>query len=92
MSLRTTGPNDTLHAIAEGVGDGDFGDEVLDCVAFDSARKWSGVSLVELGDWVLGAPDVLLPAGSETLEQAQPLEERGLRVLLLAAGDGASTI
>ncbi|WP_445445861.1 HAD-IC family P-type ATPase [Corynebacterium durum] len=85
-------PNDTLHAIAEGVGDEDFGDEVLDCVAFDSARKWSGVSLVELGDWVLGAPDVLLPAGSETLEQAQPLEERGLRVLLLAAGDGASTI
>ena len=49
-------PNDTLHAIAEGVGDEDFGDEVLDCVAFDSARKWSGVSLVELGDWVLGAP------------------------------------
>ena len=85
-------PNDTLHAIAEGVGDEDFGDEVLDCVAFDSARKWSGVSLVELGDWVLGAPDVLLPAGSETLEQAQPLEERGLRVLLLGAGDGASTI
>ncbi|WP_454964424.1 HAD-IC family P-type ATPase, partial [Corynebacterium durum] len=39
-------PNDTLHAIAEGVGDEGFGDEVLDCVAFDSARKWSGVSLV----------------------------------------------
>ena len=81
-------PNDTLHAIAEGVGDEDFGDEVLDCVAFDSARKWSGVSLVELGDWVLGAPDVLLPAGSETLEQAQPLEAGANRFELKRVGGG----
>ncbi|MFJ7422072.1 HAD-IC family P-type ATPase [Streptomyces uncialis] len=40
------------------------------------ARKVSG--------WLLGAPDVLLAEGDEALEATRELDERGLRVLLLA--------
>ncbi|MFG2992689.1 HAD-IC family P-type ATPase [Streptomyces sp. NPDC048257] len=55
---------------------------------FSSARKYSGASFSE-GDgenntWLLGAPDVLLPAGDPALDEISDLNERGLRVLLLA--------
>lgn len=54
---------------------------------FKSATKWSGVSYGEHGNWVLGAPDVLLAAGSPEAEQAEQIGAQGLRVLLLAASD-----
>ncbi|WP_329381207.1 HAD-IC family P-type ATPase [Streptomyces sp. NBC_01351] len=55
---------------------------------FSSARKYSGASFSE-GDgenntWLLGAPDVLLPAGDPALDEINDLNEQGLRVLLLA--------
>ncbi|WP_326589577.1 cation-translocating P-type ATPase [Streptomyces sp. NBC_01294] len=55
---------------------------------FSSARKYSGASFSE-GDgenntWLLGAPDVLLPAGDPALDEITDLNEQGLRVLLLA--------
>lgn len=34
--------------------------------------------------WLLGAPDVLLAEGDEALAATRELDERGLRVLLLA--------
>ncbi|HEX6337330.1 MAG TPA: HAD-IC family P-type ATPase [Jiangellaceae bacterium] len=55
---------------------------------FSSARKWSGATFSEPSGspstWLLGAPDVLLPAGDEALAQADALGARGMRVLLLA--------
>ncbi|MFD5075562.1 HAD-IC family P-type ATPase [Streptomyces sp. NPDC058371] len=55
---------------------------------FSSARKYSGATFSE-GDgetsaWLLGAPDVLLPAGDPALAETERLNEQGLRVLLLA--------
>lgn len=54
---------------------------------FKSATKWSGVSYGEHGNWVLGAPDVLLEAGSPEAEQAEQIGAQGLRVLLLGSSD-----
>ncbi|HEY7051041.1 MAG TPA: cation-translocating P-type ATPase [Mycobacterium sp.] len=54
---------------------------------FKSATKWSGVSYVDRGNWVIGAPDVLLDAGSPVAEKAESIGAQGLRVLLLAASD-----
>lgn len=56
---------------------------------FKSATKWSGVSYGEYGNWVIGAPDVLLDAASPAAERAEQIGAQGLRVLLLGAGDVA---
>ncbi|WP_051791433.1 cation-translocating P-type ATPase [Amycolatopsis jejuensis] len=56
-------------------------------VAFSSARRWSGASFGHNGQWVLGAPDVLLPAGSAESEQAHRIGSTGSRVLLLARAE-----
>ena len=54
---------------------------------FKSASKWSGVSFSEHGNWVIGAPDVLLDPASAAAEQAERIGAQGLRVLLLGRGD-----
>lgn len=54
---------------------------------FKSATKWSGASYGEHGNWVIGAPDVLLEPGSPIAEQAERIGAGGLRVLLLGATD-----
>ncbi|WP_197503278.1 cation-translocating P-type ATPase [Mycobacterium sp. E740] len=54
---------------------------------FKSATKWSGASYAEHGNWVIGAPDVLLEPGSEVAEQAEQIGASGLRVLLLGVTD-----
>ena len=54
---------------------------------FKSATKWSGASYGEHGNWVIGAPDVLLEPGSPVAEQAEQIGAQGLRVLLLGSGD-----
>jgi cation-transporting P-type ATPase E len=65
--------------------------------AFSSARRWSGAGFGADGDWVLGAPNVLLEAavvgdGSYRRDEAAALVDeqsrRGRRVLLLARTDG----
>ncbi|MHA7957424.1 HAD-IC family P-type ATPase [Streptomyces sp. L500] len=59
-----------------------------EALPFSSARKYSGASLHgpdgESGTWLLGAPDVLLPAGDPALTEVDGLNAQGLRVLLLA--------
>lgn len=40
---------------------------------FSSAKKWSGFSYGEHGDWLLGAPDVLLDPSSEDARVAEEL-------------------
>ncbi|OBS01982.1 magnesium-transporting ATPase [Mycobacterium gordonae] len=52
---------------------------------FKSATKWSGVSFGDHGNWVIGAPDVLLDPQSAAAEQAERLGAQGLRVLLLGS-------
>lgn len=52
---------------------------------FKSATKWSGASFREHGNWVIGAPDVLLDPVSPVAEQAEEVGAQGLRVLLLGS-------
>ncbi|MFD6172686.1 HAD-IC family P-type ATPase [Streptomyces coeruleorubidus] len=58
---------------------------------FSSARKYSGAAFSEAdgesSTWLLGAPDVLLPEDDPALAETERLNERGLRVLLLARVD-----
>lgn len=54
---------------------------------FKSATKWSGASYGEHGNWVIGAPDVLLDPASPAAEQAERIGAQGLRVLLLGSSD-----
>ncbi|MEU9374830.1 cation-translocating P-type ATPase [Streptomyces sp. NPDC048255] len=80
-------PNASLQAIIDAYPDSTEW-RCTESLPFSSARKYSGASFSE-GDgenntWLLGAPDVLLPAGDPALEEINDLNEQGLRVLLLA--------
>ncbi|MEU3273165.1 HAD-IC family P-type ATPase [Saccharomonospora sp. NPDC006951] len=79
-------PNASLAAIAEAFTD-DPGWTATAVAPFSSARKWSGASFGAEGDWVLGAPDVLLPPEREERAEAERIGERGLRVLLLGRAE-----
>ena len=54
---------------------------------FKSATKWSGMSYGDNGNWVIGAPDVLLDPASPAAEEAERIGAKGLRVLLLGSSD-----
>jgi cation-transporting ATPase E len=64
--------------------------------AFSSARRYSGAGFGEHGDWIMGAPNVLLDAvGDRDFERSRQAAElvdaqsrRGRRVLLVARTDG----
>ncbi len=65
--------------------------------AFSSAKRYSGTGFAEHGDWVLGAPNVLLEATGENgdnrghdraTEVVDEETRKGRRVLLLARTDG----
>lgn len=56
---------------------------------FKSATKWSGASYGDHGNWVIGAPDVLLDPASPEAEEAEQIGAHGLRVLLLGSSDTA---
>ncbi|MDH6198433.1 cation-transporting ATPase E [Mycobacterium frederiksbergense] len=79
-------PNASIAAIAEAYPDSP-GWQATATAPFKSATKWSGSSYGEHGNWVIGAPDVLLEPGSPVAEQAEQIGARGLRVLLLASSD-----
>ncbi|MDN5858738.1 MAG: cation-translocating P-type ATPase, partial [Pseudonocardia sp.] len=75
-------PNASLAAVVERCPDPGW--TVGATVPFSSARKWSGASFGDgRGHWLLGAPDVLLPAGSPERAAAEEAGAGGLRVLLL---------
>ncbi|MFJ1755647.1 HAD-IC family P-type ATPase [Kitasatospora sp. NPDC088134] len=81
-------PNPSMRAVVDAYGPPPEGRwRVLEAIPFSSARKWSGVQLLEPGgtegSWLLGAPDVLLPAGDPALAEVDELGAKGLRVLLL---------
>lgn len=73
----------------------------LSSVPFSSARKWSAVSFPSgtsvAGTWVLGAPEIVLTAGTAATDRAlgaaSVLAATGLRTLVLAHTDvTASTV
>ena len=58
-------------------------------IAFSSARKWSAVTAEGHGTWVLGAPEMVLPAPTDERQRAarssaDAAAAQGNRVLLLA--------
>ncbi|AVV42015.1 HAD-IC family P-type ATPase [Streptomyces sp. ID05-04B] len=80
-------PNASLKAIIDAYPDAEEW-RCTESLPFSSARKYSGASFNE-GDgesstWLLGAPDVLLAESDPALAETERLNERGLRVLLLA--------
>ncbi|MFF5717054.1 cation-translocating P-type ATPase [Streptomyces buecherae] len=80
-------PNASLQAIIDAYPEpADW--ECTAALPFSSARKYSGAALTEpsgeAGGWLLGAPDVLLPADDPALGEIEDLNTQGLRVLLLA--------
>src|SRR5271165_6323904 len=63
-----------------------------DVVPFSSARKWSAASFAGHGSWVLGAPELVLPASQDgPLSRAADLAAGGRRVLVLAHAPGPLT-
>lgn len=88
FSSSASSTNKTSEAIVEALGERKT--PVVEEVAFSSARKWSALSFSEehmTGAFVLGAPEVLQPHLTTTLDLALHLDEyvsAGMRVLLLA--------
>lgn len=80
-------PNASVQAIIEALPDAPQWTRT-GVAPFSSAKKWSGISFGEHGDWLLGAPDVLLDSDTEDARAAEELGAKGLRVLLLASSDG----
>ncbi|MEV6339824.1 HAD-IC family P-type ATPase [Nocardia vinacea] len=79
-------PNASVQAIGEELTDKPNWQHTA-VAPFSSAKKWSGFSYGEHGDWLLGAPDVLLDPSSEDARIAEELGSSGLRILLLARSD-----
>ena len=79
-------PNASMQAVAEAYPDPP-GWTAAAVAPFKSATKWSGASYGEHGNWVIGAPDVLLEPGSAVAAHAEEIGARGLRVLLLGSSD-----
>ena len=81
-----THPNASMQAVAEAFPDPP-GWTATAVAPFKSATKWSGVSFGDHGNWVIGAPDVLLDPSSPVAMRAEEIGRRGLRVLLLGSSD-----
>ncbi len=82
-------PNPTMDAIRDKCEDPGW--TVTEAVPFSSTRKWSAASFEGLGNFVIGAPEMLIPnlAGQVWWEEAKVETEQGSRVLLLAAAASA---
>ena len=79
-------PNASMQAIAEAYPQAP-GWTATAVAPFKSATKWSGASYGEHGNWVIGAPDVLLEPTSPVAARAEEIGAAGLRVLLLGSCD-----
>ncbi|MFN8038503.1 MAG: HAD-IC family P-type ATPase [Acidimicrobiales bacterium] len=95
MARADEDPNASMAAIAAEYTH-DPGWTPTGSVAFSSARKWSAAAFDGHGDWLLGAPDILVTnagadAAGEVDERVRHYAERGRRVLLLARAPGGLT-
>ncbi|WP_336033111.1 HAD-IC family P-type ATPase [Geodermatophilus sp. FMUSA9-8] len=89
------GGNATARALADAFPAAG-GAAAVDGVPFDSARKWSAVRTAAGTTWVLGAPEMVLPAPAGGVQgaardRADALAADGHRVLLLACTASAWT-
>jgi cation-transporting P-type ATPase E len=88
MAAADPNPNATLRAIGAAYTAPD-GWEATKVVPFSSARKWSAASFEGHGNFVLGAPEVMLAAGGgtsgELLRRTEAIAVEGRRVVLLAS-------
>lgn len=80
-------PNASMQAIEHELGKPSSAWTSHAMAPFTSAKKWSGVSFVGHGNWVIGAPDVLAPQGSLVAAEAERIGMTGRRVLLLGESD-----
>jgi cation-transporting ATPase E len=90
LLCRAPDANATAAAVAAVVPEPTW--QQRDAVPFSSARKWSATVTAEHGTWVLGAPEMVLPAPSAPGQQharttAEERASTGGRVLLLARAD-----
>ena len=81
-------PNASLIAIAEAYPAGVAAAAAARVMPFSSARKWSGAGFDDLGDWVLGAADILLAPDDPARVEAETIGATGLRVLLFGRVPG----
>ncbi|MEI7544661.1 MAG: cation-translocating P-type ATPase [Mycobacteriaceae bacterium] len=86
LAADDTRPNASVAAIAEAYPNSP-GWSTTAVAPFKSATKWSGASFRDHGNWVIGAPDVLLDPASPVAAQAEEIGARGLRVLLLGSAE-----
>jgi cation-transporting P-type ATPase E len=86
MAADDARPNASMLAIAEAF-ETPPGWTATATAPFKSATKWSGASYGEHGNWVIGAPDVLLDPASPEAEEAERIGSLGLRVLLLCSAE-----
>ncbi|AQA02248.1 magnesium-transporting ATPase [Mycobacterium sp. MS1601] len=84
LAHHDTRPNASMLAIAEAYPNPP-GWVATASAPFKSATKWSGISFGEHGNWVIGAPDVLLDPSTPDAEEAERIGAQGLRVLLLGS-------
>ena len=76
-------PNASVEAIKDALPEAPDWGEPTAVAPFSSAKKWSGQSFGDNGNWLLGAPDVLLEPQSPTAAAGRGDRQHGLRVLLL---------
>jgi len=86
LAADDTRPNASIAAIAEAYPNPP-GWSTTAVAPFKSATKWSGASFRDHGNWVIGAPDVLLDPASRVAAQAEEIGAGGLRVLLLGSAE-----
>jgi len=85
-------PNATMQALASSCRP-PGGWVVTDQIPFSSKRKWSAVTFVDKGTWILGAPEILTNLLPALLDEARASHEAaGRRVVLLARGDGHAEV
>ncbi|GJP27363.1 putative cation-transporting ATPase E [Mycobacterium marinum] len=88
LAAADTRPNASMQAIAQAFpSPPDWTPTAT--APFKSATKWSGISFRDHGNWVIGAPDVLLDSASEAAREAERIGAQGLRILLLGVADVA---
>lgn len=87
MAASDPRPNASVLAIRESLTDDAGWGEATSVAPFSSAKKWSGQSYGVHGNWVLGAPDVLLDPSSEMARLAEEVGSSGLRVLMLGSSN-----
>ena len=72
-------PNASVAAIRDALAEPPGWGAPTAVAPFSSAKKWSGQSFGEHGNWLLGAPDVLLAADTDTAVEAEEIGSTGLR-------------